>query len=493
MTALSNHAPVRVRFAPSPTGYLHVGGARTALYNYLFAKKMGGQFIVRIEDTDQARSTDEAMRMQLGDLHWLGLLWDEGPDLNSGHDRGSYGPYRQSQRLPIYQEMTAQLLKAGRAFYCFCSDEELAEKKEKAIQEGRPPQYDGTCRQVSMEQAERRIAAGQQACVRFRVPDNLVEYTVPDMVRGRVTFPSSMIGDFVILRSDGMPVYNYCCVIDDALMKITHVLRAEEHLPNTLRQMMIYEALGFACPQFGHLSIILGGDRQKLSKRHGATSCHEYMKSGYLPEALLNFIALLGWSSPHGHEILSMAEMQEQFSIERLNPAAAVFDEVKLKWMNATHLRQLPHAELWQRLQPFFAEAKLQLSADGEWQDRALAVFKTSMETLRDAVELFRPMDDGQFLIHEESREVLGWESSRQVLQAWSEFLAALPKAYMTEEEFLHAMDEIKDRTQAKGKFLFMPLRVAVIGKPHGAELKILVPLLNKKSLLTRVGQCLDA
>lgn len=488
----SSAQPVRVRFAPSPTGYLHVGGARTALFNYLYAKRNGGQFILRIEDTDVARSTEEAMKMQMGDLLWLGLNWDEGPDWQGLGDKGDFGPYRQSQRLEIYQEMAQRLLLGNRAFHCFCTDEELEIKKQLAMKEGRSPQYDGACRNLSESERQQRWDRGEKSCVRFRVSDDLVEYVVPDLVRGTVTFPSSMVGDFVILRTDGMPVYNFCCVIDDALMKITHVLRAEEHLSNTARQMMIYEALGFTPPQFGHMSIILGGDRQKLSKRHGATSCHEYMKAGFLPEALNNFIALLGWSSPANQEILSMSDLQSQFAVDRLNPAPAVFDEVKLRWMNATHLRALDHTELWRRLQPFFTEAGLSLSEDPAWQDRALGVFKTSMETLTDAISLFAPMDDSQFKLSEMGQEVLAWESSKKVLEAWKQVLGRMSGEYMSEEDFLSGMNEVGQSAEVKGKFLFMPLRVAVIGHPQGAELKILVPLLTQKSLLARVDQCLN-
>jgi nondiscriminating glutamyl-tRNA synthetase len=317
---------VRTRFAPSPTGYLHVGGARTALYNYLYAKKTGGKFVLRIEDTDQERSTDEALKMQVEDLKWLGLWWQEGPghkDIAS--EIGDVGPYRQSARKPIYQKYAQQLLQSGKAFYCFCSDADLETKKKAAMAAGLPPHYDGTCRNIGLETAQKRLAAGESACVRFNVGQPK-DYVLKDLIRGDVTFPSTMVGDFVILRTGGMPVYNFCCVIDDALMGITHVLRAEEHLSNTLRQMMLYESFGFGLPKFGHLSIILGPDRQKLSKRHGATSCNEYMKAGYLPEALKNFISLLGWSSPDGKEIMTEDEMIQQFSLDRFTPSAALIE-----------------------------------------------------------------------------------------------------------------------------------------------------------------------
>lgn len=483
---------VRVRFAPSPTGYLHVGGARTALYSYLFARKNKGQFILRVEDTDEERSTEDSMRMQLADLKWLGYDYDEGVDADTLRDFGPYGPYRQSHRLSIYREHADKLLREGRAYYCFLTDEEIEKQRSQAMAEGRPPQVNSPYRDMSLGEAEKKIAAGAKAVVRFKVPDLAREYSFHDLVRGDVKFPSDMVGDFVCLRSGGMPVYNFCCVIDDALMKITHVLRAEEHLSNTLRQMMLYEALGYSLPEFGHLSIILGSDRQKLSKRHGATSVHEYKERGYLPEAMNNFIALLGWSSPKGQEILSLPEMIEQFSTDRLNPAAAVFDEVKLKWMNAQHLRALPHEELWRRLGPFFAEAGLQLPMDPDWQDRSLSVFKTSMETLRDAIELYRPLSTAPMVVHDEAKDCLSWATSKKVITEWKNQVASHAERFISESQFVNMQDAVKARAQVKGKELFMPIRVAVVGKPHGAELKILVPLMEKKVLLERADLVLS-
>lgn len=489
---MSSHHPVRVRFAPSPTGYLHVGGARTALYNYLLAKKSGGQFILRIEDTDEARSTEESLKMQIEDLQWLGLKWDEGVDPKTLQDTGPNGPYRQSHRKEIYHNYCQKLIASGHAFYCFMTDAEIEAQKAEAERTGKPHQVISAYRDMPVEDAKRRIENGDVASVRFRTPDAKTDYTFHDLVRGEITFPSDMVGDFVIIRSSGMPVYNFCCVVDDALMKITHVLRGEEHLSNTLRQIMIYEALGFAVPQFGHLSVVLGADRQKLSKRHGATSCNEYRLNGYLPEALKNFIALLGWSAPNAQEILSPEEMIQLFSVDRIHSAPAVFDEVKLKWVNAMHLRSLPHAQLWQNLLPFFKEAGLSFTGDADWQDRALALFKTSMETLKDAVALFSPLSKTGFEVLEESRETLQWEPSRRVIEAWRDQIANMPNDFMSEAEFVAIQDRVKDQANAKGKFLFMPIRVAVIGRPHGAELKHLVPLLAKEILLERATQTLS-
>lgn len=482
---------VRVRFAPSPTGYLHVGGARSAFYNYLFAKKHGGKFILRIEDTDQARSTEESLKMVIEDLLWLGLRWDEGPDPQSLNDMGPFGPYKQSQRLDVYKKVADELLAKGKAYYCFMTDEEIEAQREKLKAQGKPPHVESPFENMPISEALEKIKAGGKAVVRFKTRPLRKDYVFKDLIRGEIKFPSDMVGDFVLLRSDGMPVYNFCCVVDDHLMQISHVLRAEEHLPNTLRQLMIYEGMNWTTPQFGHLSLVLDEDRQKLSKRKGATSCHEFMHEGYLPEALLNFIALLGWSHPEGKEIMSVDDMISGFDLNRVNPAGAVFDAVKLKWMNAQHLRALPNADLWKLVEPFLMKEKYDLPHDQAWREQSLTVFKPAMETLVDAIELYRPLSDKSYLILPEADEVFTWETSKVVLQTWKDLLMAEPEERLSEERFLKLQDMVKEKAAVKGKNLFMPIRVAVIGKPHGTELKTLVPLMNKKSLIARADMCL--
>ncbi len=475
---------VRVRFAPSPTGYLHVGGARTALYNWVYAQATGGDFIVRVEDTDQARSTEDALQKQLFDLKWLGLNWTEGPVVG-----GPHGPYQQSQRLGIYKEHAEKLLNNGQAYFCFCTDELLEEKKQRALARGVPPQYDGTCSKLDLSESRRKVSQGEKAACRFRISNKKSEYIFTDLIRGEVKFPSNMVGDFVILRSDGMPVYNFCCVIDDALMEMTHILRAEEHLSNTVRQLMLYEAFGYNIPQFGHLSIILGPDRQKLSKRHGATSVFEYNQKGYLPEAINNFIALLGWSSPKGDEVMSSEEMIKQFSLDRFNPAAAVFDELKLKWMNSVHLRALDLDELWKRVKPFLEAAGLHFEENREWQHLSLAAFKTSMETLLDAVELYRPLADNQYSVKAEGVSIA--RENKKVVESWLKVLGTISSDFINEEGFHQLQAKVQEECQVSGKNLFQPLRVAVVGVPQGVELKKLAPLLPIKSLKWRAQQCL--
>lgn len=481
---------VRVRFAPSPTGYLHVGGARTALYNYLFAKKNGGKFILRIEDTDEARSTEESLRGVVDDLVWLGLNWDEGVDPVTLKDIGPYGPYRQSERLDIYKKYADQLLKDGKAYYCFLTDEEI-EKQREANKAAGNFHVNSPYQDWPLQKALDHIKAGNNAVVRFKTQGLQKDYLLQDLVRGEVRFPSDMVGDFVLLRSGGMPVYNFCCVVDDYLMKMSHVFRAEEHLPNTLRQLMIYQGLGWEPPQFGHISLILDEDRQKLSKRKGAVACGVLKYEGYLNSAVLNYIALLGWSHPEEKEILTLDEMIKAFDISRLNPSGAIFDRVKFKWMNAMHLRALPNVQLWKLIEPFLKAEKMQLPQDPAWQEKSAGVFKSAMETIADAVALYRPLDDSAYQILPESEETLKWEPTKAVLMAWRDLIQAHPTEYLTEDEFLKVQDAVKDKTGAKGKNLFMPIRVAVIGKPHGTELKILVPLIKKSSLIARAEQAL--
>lgn len=482
---------VRVRFAPSPTGYLHVGGARTALYNYLFAKKNGGDFILRIEDTDEARSTSESLRGVVDDMVWLNLMWKEGVDPVTLKDMGPLGPYKQSERQHIYKEVADKLLAAGKAYYCFLTDAEIEKQREEAIKAGRAPQINSPYQDWTLEQAQKKIADGGKAVVRFKTRDLKKDYIFNDLVRGEVKFPSDMVGDFVLLRSGGMPVYNFCCVIDDHLMEMSHVFRAEEHLPNTLRQLMIYEAMGWKAPEFGHISLILDDDRQKLSKRKGAVACGQLKLEGYLPSAVLNFIALLGWSHPEGKEIFDLEDMIKHFDISRLQAQGAVFNRVKFKWVNAMHLRALPDAQLWKEIQPFLAREHMELPNDPAWQERSVAAFKSKMETLVDAIELYRPLNDKSFVVQPEAAEVLAWEPTKAVLTAWRDLVQACGKDYLTGDEFLKIQDEVKVKANAKGKNLFQPVRVAVIGQAHGTELKDLVPLMKTSSLVERANKVL--
>ena len=342
---------MRVRFAPSPTGHLHVGNARTALFNWLLARRHGGTFILRVEDTDRDRSTEASEAAIKDDLRWLGLGWDEGVDAG-----GDVGPYRQTERLEIYRAHTQQVLAAGHAYYCFCSPETLDEERRAALAAGRPPRYSGRCRAIAGESARARILAGERAAVRLRVPaDRLVEFH--DVVRGLVSFHTDVIGDPVIVRSDGVPAYNYAVVIDDALMHITHVVRGEDHISNTPRQLLVYEAFGWTPPTFAHLSLVLGPDHAPLSKRHGATSVAEFRSKGYLPEALANYLALIGWSPGEGDELLPLDELARRFDLAAVGHSAGVFDEAKLAWANRHYLKAAAPSRLVALSRPYLERA----------------------------------------------------------------------------------------------------------------------------------------
>ena len=482
---------VRVRFAPSPTGYLHIGGARTALFNWLYARHRSGLFLLRIEDTDQERSTQDFLQSQLESLQWLGLHWDGLDHKKSNQEKTHCKLYRQSQNLETYQKYAQRLLTKGQAFYCFCSDKELLKKRQLAIAQKKSPHYDGTCHKLSLKEAQAKLALGGSAVIRFRVP-KFKEYCVSDLIRGDVRFPSDMVGDFVILRSDGMPVYNFCCVVDDYLMKITHVFRSEEHLSNTLRQMMIYEAFGWKMPQFAHLSLILGPDGKKLSKRFGATSCKEYEKAGFLPEGLINYLALLGWSSTDDQELFTTKQIISKFTLDRINKTPAIFDDQKLRSINAHHLRSLSHLDLWNRISPFLEREGVHIQEDMQWKERSLGVLKNYMEVLSDAPALYKILIDSYFEITSEGFETLRWPEAQSVISTWQSKLGDFKGESISQEEFVNIQKDIQKQCSVKGKFLFMPLRVAILGKPEGVEIKKIVPLLKVSSLKKRALKVLD-
>lgn len=349
---------VRVRFAPSPTGYLHVGGARTALFNWLFARHNGGTFILRIEDTDRERSTEESVQAILDGLTWLGLDWDEGPGVG-----GPHAPYFQTQRLESYHAYANLLLAAGRAYKCYCTPEELEERRKQALAEGRAPKYDRTCFGLSEEERRRREAEGRRPVIRFRALDE-GETVLDDLIRGRITFDNTTLDDFVLIKSDGMPTYNFAAVIDDAAMEITHVIRGDDHISNTPRQIQVYEALGLPLPQFAHVPMILGSDKTRLSKRHGATAIGQYREAGYLPETMVNYLALLGWSLNATETVFSREQLIRYFTLERCSKNPAVFDPKKLEWLNGVYIRQTSPERLAELLLPDLRKAGLLTEAE---------------------------------------------------------------------------------------------------------------------------------
>jgi nondiscriminating glutamyl-tRNA synthetase len=382
---------VRTRFAPSPTGFLHVGGARTALFNYLFSKRYNGEFILRIEDTDLERSTKESEDQLLRTLKWLDLKWDEGPIVG-----GPYGPYRQSERLDLYQTKAYELVNNDRAYEAYIYPEEMEEIKSQLLSVGKPPHY--TYELISKYNTQERIneykEKGLKPVVFLKMPQK--DYQINDLIKGEVVFKKGAIGDFIILRSNGVPTYNFAVVVDDIAMKITHVIRGDDHLSNTLRQVAIYEAFSAEIPEFAHVSMILGPDGKKLSKRHGATSVEEFIKKGILPEALVNYLALLGWSHPEGKEIMDIEEIIFNFSLDRVSSSPAIFDEAKLKWMNGQYLHSKSIEEIYSLAEPFIIESNLltkeQYEVNKTWIMKAIETIITSVETLSeipDAISVF--------------------------------------------------------------------------------------------------------
>lgn len=486
----SSNQKIRVRFAPSPTGTLHVGGARTALFNFLFARHHGGTFILRIDDTDTVRNSETALQQQLDDLCWLGLAWDEGITPDAQSETGQYGPYRQSQRRTLYQNYLEELLNQNLAYYCFLSESDIEQHKAECKAAGQPYRPTSPDRNQPLEKALDRIQQGAPAVIRFKAPETPKSYTLDDLVRGHVTFSTEQAGDFVIARTDGMPMYNFCCVIDDALMEISHVFRGEEHLTNTLRQLMLFDALDFTPPCYAHASIILGSHGKKLSKRDGAVSCDGYRQQGYLPEALLNYMALLGWNDGTEQELYKMDELIAAFSAEQLNTTSPIFDFQKLTWLNSQHLRQLSAEQLWAKLHPILPDLSPPVSQDvAAWNLRFTTAVKPNINTLHDAIPLYQALCQTDLDFDDEALEVLKWPDTHVVLMRWIEALETASE--LNAEHFKATLQTIQTQHAIKGKALFMPLRVAMIGCAHGTELKILIDLLPKSILLGRAQVCL--
>jgi nondiscriminating glutamyl-tRNA synthetase len=464
---------VRVRFAPSPTGHLHVGGARTALFNWLFARHEGGRFILRIEDTDVERSERALEDVLLTDLAWLGLAWDEGPGRG-----GPFGPYRQSERLALYRERAGRLVAEGKAYPCFCTDADLEHKKEERLRANLPPQYDGTCRNLS--------EAGLAESIRFAVPADS-ERRLDDLVRGEVTFPAGMVGDFVLVRSNGLPTYNFAAAVDDAAMEITHVIRGEEHLSNTVRQIMVYEALGLAMPRFAHIPLILAPDRSKLSKRHGAPNVNAFRDRGYPSEAIVNYLAFLGWSPPGGGDIFTVEELVEAFTLERVSPSPGIFDEAKLNWVSAQHVRSGGAPRYFEDALPYFPD-----DVRGAYSPERLREIFTilsenlpSFSRIADEVGPFRP---GVPARDPEARETA--TAARGLLEA---LLAALSACDDWRAAPLASLVKAEGaRLGVKGKALYMPLRAAVTGTLHGPDLSRVMEIRGKESVLAAIRDALE-
>jgi nondiscriminating glutamyl-tRNA synthetase len=474
---------VRVRFAPSPTGLLHIGNARTALYNKLFALQHNGTFILRIEDTDVARLDPAAESAIMEDLRWMGLVWDEGPAAG-----GEHGPYRQSERTEIYQEYAQQLLREERVYPCFCTPEELAEMREQLLAKGERPRYLGRCRGLSPEQAKKLEGKGRQPSLRFKVPNGVT--VIRDIIHGKKVFENKLMGDFVIMRSDGTPAYNFAAVVDDASMGITHVIRGEDHLPNTPRQIVLYEAFGFTPPSFAHHPLLVAPDGERLSKRHGAVSVRAYRDQGFLPEAVVNYLALLGGGIAGGDEIIAWAEMVRRFSLEGIARSPAAFDLGKLRWLNRGHMRTMRGEDILPYARPFLQDLPLAGITEA-WLVQALDAIKENCETLAELSDLITIFLPKGFSMTDEASSALAKDKAQAAVKAMKEIVTGMTE--VKEEDFSGIVAELKKRTGLKGKELLAPIRAALTGRTEGPELQKVLSLLGKQRILERLGQALKS
>ncbi len=453
---------VRVRFAPSPTGYLHVGGARTALYNYLFAKKEKGKFVLRIEDTDLERSKREYEERLIDSMKWLGLHWGEF--------------YRQSERLKLYQNIAERLVGEGKAYYVYAYPEEIEKIREELLSQGKPPHYNQEIFEKFNTPQRRKEyeEKGLRPAIYFKMPDK--EYKFEDVVKGEVIFKRGTIGDFAILRSNGLPTYNFAVVVDDADMEITHVIRGDDHLSNTLRQLALYEALDKTPPIFAHVSMILGPDGSKLSKRHGATSVEDFRERGYLPEALLNYLALLGWSHPEGKEILTMEEMIESFSLDRLSKNPAIFDPKKLQWINSVHIRNLSDEKLLELSKPFLEKAGFRTD-----DEKLMKI----LNSVRDRIKEFSELPELVDYFFKKPKTTVEFNESEK--EALVEILNSLQKIEWNKINIVRAFREPMKKYKLKGKDFFHKLRIALTGKEEGVELDVLMEILGYEEIKERL------
>ena len=480
---------IRVRFAPSPTGYLHIGGARTALFNWLYARHYNGTFVLRIEDTDQVRSTEEAVNVILEGMKWLGLDWDEGPEKG-----GKCGPYYQMQRLHLYQKYTEQLLKDKKAYYCYCTREELAESREKQVRENKSLKYDRHCLNLSEEDKKRYEAEGRKPVIRLKIPAKEISFN--DLLRGEVTFDGGLLSDFVIMKSNGIPTYNYAVVIDDALMKITDVMRGDDHISNTPKQIVIYEALGFDVPKFAHIPMIMGQDHTRLSKRHGATSVMEYKRMGYIPEAVVNYIAHLGWSSGDEREIFTKEELIKEFILDKISKHAAVFSMEKLNWFNSEYLKNMPIDSLTKMLLPFLEEnnyiKKEDLSpAKLKWLKEVVKLMQGRFKNFSQFIDYADYFFVDKINIEPQAFDsVLNKEGVPGILQALKDKLFALKS--WDEESIENAVREVASSLQIKGGQIIHPTRVSLSGKKVGPGLFELMVVLGQEKTVKRLQEAIE-
>lgn len=485
---------IRVRYAPSPTGDLHIGNARTALFNYLFARHHGGEFIIRIEDTDLKRNLEHGEQSQMDNLSWLGIDWDESPE-----KPGEYGPYRQSERLHIYQPLIEQLLAEDKAYKCYMTEEELEQEREAQKARGEMPHYGGQHAHLTKEQEAAFEAEGRVPVIRFRVPENVV-YEFDDIVKGPITFESKNIsGDWVIQKRDGMPTYNFAVAVDDHFMKITHVLRGDDHIANTPKQMMIYDAFGWEVPRFGHMTLIVNSEtNKKLSKRDGGILqfIEQYRNLGYLPEAMFNFITLLGWSPVGEEEIFSHDQLIDLFDENRLSTSPAAFDAKKLEWINNTYVKQAPLEKVVELALPHLKAAgrvsENPSAAEMEWVTKLVSLYHEQVSFGAEVVEVSELFFRDELHIDEAAKAELANETAPVVIKAMREQLENLDEADFTAENIKPLTKAVQKATGVKGRQLFMPIRIAVSGQMHGPELPSVIEVLGKEKAINHIDQVLN-
>lgn len=475
---------VRVRFAPAPTGLLHIGNARTALFNYVFAKREGGRFILRIEDTDAERSSETFVQAILEDLRWLGIEWDEGPD-----GKGSYGPYRQSQRISLYRQLGEQLLQEGKAYKCFCSRERLEALRKEQLSKGLMPRYDGKCRFLPEKEISGKESEGIPFVLRFPVGRGTIFFE--DLIHGKMSFELSGIGDFIIIRSDGRADYNFACVIDDHSMQITHVIRGDDHLSNTPRQILLYQAFGWTPPQFAHHPLILGPDRTPLSKRHGATAVAQYRQEGFLPEALINYLFLLGWTPPSKEEIFTIEKLREEFSLSSLSRNAPIHSPKKLEWLNNHYIRKMDESRLLPLLTPYVEKAGIKVSLyEKKYLLEVISLLKENISVLSQVEDYLGIFFDEKFTIEEEAKKILQDPENQKILHEVYSLLKELTQK--GEESWASLLIKFEEITGQKGKSLYVPLRAGITGKMKGPELAKILPLLGPERVIKRLKIALE-
>ncbi|WP_071025709.1 glutamate--tRNA ligase [Peptoniphilus raoultii] len=487
---------VRLRFAPSPTGYLHIGGLRTALYNYLFAKNNGGKFILRIEDTDRTRYVEGAIENLISSLKWAGIDYDEGVFVEDGKivEKGDFGPYIQSQRLDIYKKYVDELIEKGYAYYCFCTKERLDSIREEQKIKGQVPKYDGLCRSISIEEAKKRIANGEEYVVRLKLPHNK-DISFYDAVRGKVTINSDELDDQVLMKSDGFPTYHMAVVIDDHLMGITHIVRGEEWLSSTPKHVYLYEAFGWDVPTFVHLPTVLNKNRKKLSKRQGDVSVEDFKNRGYLPEGIINYLALVGWSPEDGEEIMNLKELTKKFSFERVGKSGGIFDTDKLNWVNSHYIKEYPITKLAELSIPFVTKSRLlseeQIKNNYEWYKILIETVSESIDKLEDIPDHIKFLFGDIEITEDSAKEELKQPHVPDLLKSFIEVCEGHDEIDL--EVSMGLMKEVQKASGVKGKALYMPVRAAISGNVHGPEMSYIIYLLGKEKLISRASKVLES